>query len=161
MTVLYSDTMTDLSTGDVVTAADMDLIRNNIESIHDQIAVFEEAQSAADFNTSSTSYVDVTGCSVSVTLPVAMRVCINITGTGWNGGAADATQFNISVDGTEIDAHSTGIAQPYATDPENISFTRWHSLSAGTYTIALSMKVSGNTGYVNNPVIQVIGFMET
>lgn len=161
MTVLYSDTMTDLATGNVVVEADMDLIRKNIESIHDQIIIFEEAQDAADFNTTSTSYVDVTGCSVSVTLPVAMRVAVNITGTGWNGGAATATMFNISVDGAEIDAHATGVTQPYATDPENMSFTRWISLAAGTYTIALSMKVSGSTGYVSNPVIQVIGFMET
>lgn len=162
MTQAYSDTMTDLSVGDIVTAADMDLIRNNIESIHDQLIIFQEEQTAGNFSTTSGTWVEVTGCSVSVTTPVAMRVAIGCTGVMWNGGAASSTLLNVQVNGTVIDSNaSEGIVRKYATNPSPVGFVRWHSLTAGTFTIRMVMQsTGGSTGYINNPVIQVVGTME-
>lgn len=92
-------TMNNLSVGDLVTEADMDALRGNIEYLLDpnkQRALY----TGGNFTTSSTSFVDVDATNISATLDTnGGPVLIVVSGSGSHSVAGGTFYLDVTVDG--------------------------------------------------------------
>lgn len=107
----------------------------------------------ADQNTSSTSYVDVTGASLrfySTGRPVKVSFFNNVINPNGNGLM---TFFTIDVDGTDYGDYVAGESN-HSGDAYNTAkrcaFERILNLSSGSHTIKIQWKVASGTAYMNN-----------
>ena len=101
-------TMTDLATGDLVTEADMDAIRGNIEYLLDPNND-SDVRSAA-YSTTSTTFVDIDAGNLSLTVVTnggSLLVVFSVS--AYSSVGPDRFYFDIDVDGTRIGAAGGGV----------------------------------------------------
>jgi hypothetical protein len=113
-------------------------------------------RTAADVTTSSTTFVDVT--SLSITLTTGARRClIGFVGHGYVNNATGTMCLDIDIDGTRVSGATDGamLVSQHATASEtmNLSFT-WltaTALSAASHTFKVQFKVlsGSHTGTIN------------
>lgn len=110
------------------------------------------AESATLFSTGSTTNVDVTGVTVTVT--VRDRPIIVEAGDGWTKNSTAGTGGNMIFEIIRTDT-SAVVAQAVMASGASNSPLAWTvrrrlSLAAGTYTFKLQVRVAGGTVNVNN-----------
>lgn len=144
--------MNDLTTGDLVTEADMDALRGNLEYLldpnHQRIR-----RDASDYVTTSTSFVDVDPTNLVITLEThGGPVLVSLSGVVTNGGSGAITYFDVAVDGTrEGTPGATGTGLFAISSPTSGAYTSINAghlvtgLAAGTHTFKFQWRVSGNT----------------
>jgi hypothetical protein len=104
-------------------------------------------RSTGDVTTTSTSFVDVTGATVTITTGLFPVV------VGWTAGTANSTSgervdLKILVDGSQ-DGLGVEFSGSSANKQMNASFTHQTAvLTAGSHTIKMQFKVSGGTGTI-------------
>lgn len=102
------------------------------------------------FSTSSTSFVDVTGASVSITASGSSRLLI--LASGWATSAAGSgLVITATIDGTNQGDGAYGLCyhQHANTGPWAISFLTAAVVSDGAHTVKLQAKVTGSTLAIN------------
>ncbi len=141
-------TMRDIDTGELVTEADMDAIRGNIEYLLDPPV--ERHLAASTPGTTSTSWVDADATNLKATLTTSGGpVLVIVSGSTSQTGAASSNFFDVAVDGTRVSGHTDGLTQKYSTGICNMSFeVLVTGLAAGSHTFKLQWRVSGGTGYL-------------
>jgi len=156
-------TMNDLSTGDLVTEADMDAIRGNIEYLldpnHQRIR-----RDAGNYTTTSTSFVDVDAANLRISLEThGGPVLVCLTGAASMNGVGALMYFDVEVDGVrEGSPLATGagllaLSSISSGTQVNIGFAHLVTgLAAGTHVLKLQWHVSSITATLhaasNNPL---------
>jgi len=147
--------MNDLTTGDLVTEADMDALRGNLEYLldpnHQRIR-----RDSGNYSTTSTTFVDVDSTNLSITLEThGGPVLVSLVGAASMSGASVVTYFDLTVDGVrQGSASGTGdgllaFGSPASSVRHNVSFGYLITgLPAGTYTFKLQWRVSSSTVYL-------------
>jgi len=116
-----------------------------------QITQMNTATNASDLTTTSTSYVDITGMSITLTTG-ANRVLVGFSGIGYNDTTASLLDFTVDIDGSAADG-IISFAQSVANYRSNVSFTYLSSvLTAASHTIKIQWKVSANTGNLRGAI---------
>lgn len=133
----------DWQTGAVVTAAEMNTyISNNLLALKNRVSAQYRLAEAADYSTTSTSFVDVDATRLALTLEttgghllVGFHGCMKAVGFG--------VYFDVDIDGTRVGGDD-GIIM---TDPQStygaqsISFVRLVTgIEAGSHTVKLQWK---------------------
>ena len=156
--------MNDLSTGDLVTEADMDALRGNLEYLLDPNHQRIRRDDAGDYATTSTVFVDVDATHLTLTLEThGGPVLVFLTGTASMSGVGSLTYFDVAVDGVRAGTPSasgaglTTFTSPAASTQHNVSFSFLVTgLAAGVHTFKLQWRVGSTTGYLyansNSPV---------
>ena len=139
-------TMTNLSTGDLVTETHMDNIRGNIEYLLDPNKDQAIRDNTTNYTTTSTSFVDVDATNLSFTIttnggPVEVWFSVPYMA---NGGGRPS--FDVDVNGTRIGASfshglATGGASPTTGDVHTVSWKGYHEIAAGNHTFKLQYRV--------------------
>jgi len=133
-------TLDDLTTGDLVTEAQMDAIRENIN--YNRSPLVEETLNIANFSTTSTSYVDVTGVTDTITTTgTALRIIV-LCSLDVASGASAGGYLNLDIDGTAVTADADGLVQMSLTSGERacaLVFVKT-GLTAGAHTVKLQAK---------------------
>lgn len=154
--------MNDLTTGDLVTEADMDALRGNLEYLLDPNHQLIR-RDAGTYSTTSTSFVDVDPTNLALTLEThGGPVLVSLTGAGSMNSIGALTYFDVEVDGVRAGSSSASGAgliaytSPAASTQQNVSFSFLVTgLAAGTHTFKLQWRVSSTTTYLyantNNP----------
>ncbi len=138
------------ATGDLITATDLNLIRDNLEYLHTPNG--NQIELTANYTTTSASFTDfspsITLTVVGTGAPVYINFDANFdiaSGTGSN----TALNVQLFIDGVAQGDASRGIAEVLfgsSTEKHRISFQRRKTgLSAGSHTFKLQWKTSGNT----------------
>ena len=120
--------MNDLTTGDLVTEADMDALRGNLEYLldpnHERIR-----RDTSNYTTTSTSFVDVDATNLVITLEThGGPVLVSLTGAISMAGTGAIVYLDVEVDGTrEGSTSGTGsglldTTSSLANAPTNASF---------------------------------------
>ena len=142
-------TMNDLSTGDLVTEADMDAIRGNIEYLlnpnEDNTAYLKGSNISATNNTWQD--VDATNLSLTITT-YGGPVLIYFSGMAYVA-ASNIVYFDIDINGTRYANTTKGIAKCFQTYAigEHVAFAVIdNSLAAGSHTITLQWCGSTTNG---------------
>jgi hypothetical protein len=110
------------------------------------LAAASYTRTSADYTTTSTTFVDVDGTNLALTITTGARRClVGLVGTaGMSAGTADEPMFDIAVDGTRIGA-AFGLWSVRASgnlDRGNASGTvLTDALSAGSHTFKLQWRV--------------------
>lgn len=143
-------TLTNLSTNDLVTEAHMDAIRGNIEYLLDPNKVTTEYNGGSGYSTTSTSFVDVDGTNVKVTLTTnGGPVLVIFSGSAYSSGGTYATYFDIDVDGTRLgNANTGGLQEQQGAASVTFAFTVVaiiDGLTAGSHTFKLKWKTTGTS----------------
>lgn len=147
--------MTDLGVGDLVSAADMDAIRTNIEYLlnpDDDATLHNEG---SDYSTTSGSFVDVDATDLAATITTnGGPVLVIVTGAAAHnvGGWA---YFDIDVDGTRHgSANTLGLMALYAnssSDYQSITLCAWITgLGADSHTFKLQWRAASGTAYLKS-----------
>ena len=117
-----------------------------------------QAQSTAATTTSSTSYVDLTGMSASITVKANSKVFIMVTcGTyGAGSGSAWGATGNIAITDSAntilIDTEHIGTITNEAQTAQHATFVLTGGLSAGTYTYKVrGRSITGGSIEFNRP----------
>lgn len=142
-------TMNDLATGDLVTEADMDAIRGNIEYLLDPNKARVLRNNSGNYTTTSTAFVDVDATNLAVTLTTnGGPVLVIASGAARNTSSSDATCFDAAVDGTRIGADfDQGLVRVTGTNYGSMAFAALVTgLSAGSHTFKLQWRVTAATG---------------
>ncbi len=142
-------TMNDLATGDLVTEADMDAIRGNIEYLLDPSKARVLRDNSGNYTTTSTAFVDVDAANLAVTLTTnGGPVLVSASGVARNTSSSDATCFDVAVDGTRVgDGFGQGLVRVTGTTYANMSFAVLVTgLAAGSHTFKLQWSVTAGTG---------------
>jgi hypothetical protein len=155
--------MNDLSTGDLVTEADMDAIRGNIEYLLDPNHA-RTRRDTASYTTTSTTFVDVDATNLAISLEThGGPVLVSVAGAASMTGVGALTYFDLEVDGVRQGSASgsgaglVAFTSPAASHQHNISLAHLVTgLAAGTHTFKLQWRVSATTATLyaaaNNPV---------
>jgi hypothetical protein len=117
------------------------------------------------FNTTSTSFVDVTGASASITTSRSSRLLI-IGHVMWGQSASFANVLTIDIDGSAQGDASNGVISHNAPStggipagsPAAFTWLTAAAVSDGAHTVKLRMKVQGGTGTiygVNGVILEV------
>jgi len=106
-------------------------------------------RTAGNLTTTSTSLVDVTGATVTITTG-AFPVAYGTAQTSYNDGANQNVYSNVAIDGV-LQHGTSGMVGNSATNiRHNLSISgQSAALSAGSHTIKQQWAVSGNTGTIN------------
>lgn len=142
-------TMNDLATGDLVTEADMDAIRGNIEYLLDPNQERILRDNGGYYQTTSTSFVDVDATHLAATLVThGGPVLVIVSASGTHSAAGGRLALDIAVDGTRLGGNY-GLAEgaaPAANYRVNLSFAVLVTgLSAGSHTFKLQWLTSAAT----------------
>lgn len=148
-------TMNNLSTGDLVTEADMDAIRGNIEYLLNPNEQRQQHTAGSNYTTTSTSFVDVDATNLACTITTnGGPVLVIFTGTITNATVLKVVNLDIDVDGTRESGVSEGllaVQEPVADYLMNGCFsTLVTGLDAGSHTFKLQWSVDGGTGKLWN-----------
>ena len=128
-------------------------IRDNQNHLHDRLETNDsyEVDEVSDYTTSSTSFVDVDGTNLSLTITThGGDVMVGFSGSVETNQAAGAVFFNLEVDGSDV-AADDGIflivGQGSSGRDMSVSFVyKVSGLSAGDdHTFVLRWKVSAGT----------------
>ena len=139
-------------TGEAVTASDMNAqVRDNVDHLHTRMENYDEytLDEASNYTTSSTSFVDVDGTKLALTITTTKDnavVLVQFYGTVINPSYL-YTYFDITVDGVR-DPGDDGLTfgQSISGGYAQVSFTRLIVIpTAGEHTFKLQWKVSSNT----------------
>lgn len=136
------------ATGDLATAAMLNQhLRDNLDWLKTPTAG-TITWPTANFTTSSTSFVDITGLTTTITSNGG-GFDVKFTASCTNSNLGAATYFDIMVDGVSISGVANGLqgwSQEVAGAAVAISFT-WHiaAYSAGSHTIKMRARVSAGT----------------
>lgn len=139
-------TMNDLTTGDLVTEADMDALRGNIEYLLSPNTA-QVLRDSGDLTTTSTAFVDAAGLSLAL-VTHGGPVLVIFSGTIRSSGGV-TIYLDLDVNGTR-QGGTKGLVYDYlptSGSRTNAAFALLLTgLAAGTHTIALQWCVSGGTG---------------
>ncbi len=143
--------MRDLATDDLVTEADMDAIRGNIEYLLDPNRQRILRDNGSYYATTSTAFVDVDATNLAATLDThGGPVLALVSGSAWNASAGSAVYLDLAVDGARVGASFAGlllVTSIAAGEEHNASFALLVTgLAAGSHTFKLQWKVNGGTG---------------
>jgi hypothetical protein len=130
--------MNNLATGDLLTEADMDTMRGNIEYLLNPNSALVEYDNSADYTTTSSSWVDVD--STNITLPITTNggpLWLWALVTLITGGVSDVG-LRIVVDGTP--AVTWEFDNVYTNGRTICGF---YTPSVGTHTVKLQWKSDG------------------
>jgi molybdopterin-binding protein len=124
-------------------------IRDNLNALKDPPTDVLLVDSATDFTTSSTSFVNVSNGTITMEVTIETAggaVMIGHVGT-YSIASANDMHLNVRVDGTTDYAGNDGICQQrLATTETTVGFTiLWEGLPAGEHTFTLRWKVDGST----------------
>lgn len=151
--------MTNLSTGDLVSEADMDAIRGNIEYLLDPNKQIIKHDNGADYTTTSTSFVDVDATNLSLTITTNGGPVLVSAAFTWGANTGNITvYFDLDVDGASYTS-SKGVHfeyYPASTGSHLGGFSVLvDGLTAGSHTFKLQWKVGSGTGriYSNGSVV--------
>jgi len=140
--------MDNLSAGDLVTEADMDAIRGNIEYLLTPNSDINE-RTTSNYTTTSSTFADVDGTNLELTITTyGGPVLVFLIGNYTHSSNGVYTAFDIDVDGTR-EGGTEGLLRPtYAssTTIANVSFVHVIAgLSAGSHTFTLQWKTDSGT----------------
>lgn len=136
--------------GELVTASMMNGLRDQLNALKTPAWGMAYIDEAADYSTTSTSFVDVDAAGTSLTLTVTTgggNMMVVFAGSAQCSPAGNTGYFGLSIDG--VDVANDGVvafATTTTAHPQNVSFT-WllTELSAGSHTVILRYKTSGGT----------------
>lgn len=135
--------LTDLATGDLVTEAEYDKIRENFDYMllpNGDLILHSEGGTYSITNVTTFQDIDGTDLSIDVTtyggrLLLIFECHISATGLAY---------FDFSVDGTRIGASFTaGLAATFAAGSQHLTMTALYEGPADTYTIRPQWRTSG------------------
>lgn len=144
--------MDNLATGDLVTEADMDAIRGNIEYLLDPNADAILYNNTADYTTTSATMVDVDATNLSITITTnGGPVLVTFSGAAQHN-LARSTGFDVAVDGTAQGATFTYGINMVTTNANTLNLYMPVSfailitgLSAASHTFKLQWNTGGAT----------------
>jgi hypothetical protein len=133
--------MDDLSTGELVTEADMDAIRGNIEYLLDPNSDSVAYDNSADYTTTSATYVDVDATNVTMSVTTSGGPLLLIA-------SFVATNGLVTTPGFQFDVGSVAVKPVTATIGASqfmyVTLVALHKpASAGAKTIKLQYKADG------------------
>lgn len=144
------------SAGQLVTAADLNKTRDNLEYLKDPVTALHTFNQAADYSTTATTFVDVDATHLALTvtttstLPGGGDLCIGFSGSAAPAANGGLIFFDVLLDGVRIGGDDGLIALFNAAatvQPLPATFVIWkRGLAAGSHTLRLQWKVSANTG---------------
>lgn len=115
-----------------------------------EISTLKLTGGGADINTTSTSFVDLTGASITMTT-AAVRCLVIVSLMAINSNAGQSVCFDVDIDGTRFANTTNGIARMVGTTWTPIQFQFFTDvLSAASHTFKIQWRVSANTGGVAN-----------
>lgn len=137
------------TTNELVTATLLNThLRDQLSALKTKAHKFVYIDEAADYTTTSTSFVDVDATDLSLTVVTAGGdLKIGFTGTIDNSGA-NLHYLDVDIDGTRVGGDDGLIvtAEGAAGERQVINFTCWKSgLSAASHIIKLQWKVAAGT----------------
>jgi len=135
--------MDDLSPGDLVTAADMDAIRGNIEYLLNPNSV--SLSEAGPYNVTTTTYTDMdaTNLKGNITTNGGALLCMGEQGFSYGNESQSDSYLTVAVNGTLVDSTVFAKARNhYATTYESQTVVMLDSQSAGTYAYSIQAKVA-------------------
>jgi hypothetical protein len=141
-------------TNEPLVAGDLNThLRDNLEALKEPPTAHYELNESADYSVTSTSFVNVDGTKLSLTISTSGGdVMLAFHGFVRAGTNSDTLYFDVEMDGARIGGDDGIIAAMRAASggtPTRIpvSFVRLvTSLAAGSHTFKLQWKVSGGTG---------------
>jgi len=134
------ETMQDLTTGDIVTEADMDAIRGNIEYLLEPNSDADD--SVADFTTTSTSFVDV-GAAYTRTVTSFGGPLLILFTVSVDYDSATYTKFEVDIDGSPYSGNGVDGIAGSRTDSSNndtVTILIRAEVDAGAHTIKLQWR---------------------
>lgn len=145
-------TMRDLTTGDLVTEADMDAIRGNIEYLlNPNIDEYIDTNTATSYSTTSTSFVDVDNTNLNLTITTyGGPVLILVMGALRGPAASEYVYLDVSIDGSREGDTTRGLVAATSTSLQRGSLINMikTGLSAGSHTFKLQYaSESGSAAY--------------
>lgn len=149
-------TMNNLSTGDLVTEADMDALRGNIEYLLDPNRQRLLRNNGGAYSTTSTAFVDVDATNLAATITTnGGPVLVMVSAVGYVGNTGAYLALDVAVDGTRLAAaHTGGLISPkfdVALSEKALAFAVLATgLAGGTHTFKLQWRVSAGTGYLQS-----------
>ena len=114
---------------------------------------------ASSFNTASTSFVDVTGLTITVTVVADTRVLLLFNGPVCNDTLGEYVCLTFTVDGSNIGGTDglTFIRQPVAGYFQNASLVFVTvALSAGSHTFKVQVRTTVGTATINSGATRAI-----
>jgi hypothetical protein len=153
-------TMNDLETGDLVTEADMDALRGNLEYLLDPNKQRILRDNTAAYSTTSTSFVDVDATNLAITLTThGGPVLVLFGGVHYHSGGGGAEiHYDVAVDGTRLASSFSGglVYDQFAdTRPKHAALAvLLTDLSAGSHTFKLQWKTNSSTAYLYSQTAQ-------
>lgn len=104
------------------------------------------------FSTTSTSYVDITGLSLSITpSATSSKILINVSGVGGNDASHTRVSLKLLEDSTELATHAVGLGGDSQLAGFTINYlSSPNTTSSITYKLQLRMDNAGGLGsYIN------------
>lgn len=141
-------TMADLTTGDIVTEADMDAMRQNVDFLREKPVAVSLQESGTDYATSSTAFVDIdaTNLVLSVTVPDCVLMAVFEAAMIGNSNVAYVDLLvNAARRGGTYGLRSFSGA---STEYHSVTVTHIWSVAAGTYIIKPQWRVSSNSATI-------------
>lgn len=162
--------------GDIIAATAADTVSRLAVGSNDQVLTADSAQStglkwatpssgsgfvefggvkltggSGDITTTSTTFVDLTGASVTMTT-AAVRCLVMFSCTTNNSNAGNFQCFDVDIDGTRFANTTDGIAKVTSgTAVASVAFTFMTAvLTAASHTFKVQWRVNANTGAVDN-----------
>ncbi len=135
------------TTGELVTKALLDAeIRDNIGALKTPASGYSIIDEAADYSTTSTSFVNIDGTDLSLTFTTAGGILLaTFTGNAYTVATASRIYFDITVDGVRQGGDDGYIATELTTNSRAVCIVvPLYGVSAGSHTFALQWKT--NTG---------------
>jgi hypothetical protein len=117
-------------------------IRDNFEYLKLRAATSWSDLDGTVFSTSSTSFVDITGATISPTVTAGARLLIVYSGTA-NASASSSGMIDLMIDGVSVGHATDGTLYMAPAVASNVPFQNQYltaPLSGGTHTIKLRLK---------------------
>lgn len=136
--------------GVLIDAAELNLVRDNLEYMKARPIARVSDLDGTVLNTSSTSFVDVTGASVSITTSGSSRLLILASGTFTTPASVETIYVTAVVDGANVGDSSLGFANNVnnVSIPFSIVYLTTAAVSDGVHTVKLQARVTANTGSI-------------
>lgn len=146
--------------GDTLAAADWNTyVRDNMIDLAARLLKMDYIVQGAEFTTTSTSYVDMTGLTTNLTITRQSTILMIISGNTKADNAGQAAVFRGSINGVSDSKEVSTGTQDYV--PLSYIYAK-EGMAAGTYTVKLQMKSTdaGNTARGASINMFVIGIPE-